>query len=121
MDVGPTPNSPPWKLVSFTMSAIVVALTIYMLVLGQRLFLPLVIAIVVWFLINVLANGFARIRVARYGIPRPLCFLAAIMVFFGAIAVIVQFISISLNDLGSVGRIYEANLRTYWESLPFAE
>lgn len=119
---GPAPNPPPqWKLVHFTMSAIVVALTIYMLVVGQRLFLPLVIAIVVWFLINVLANGFARLRVAGVGIPRPLCFVAAIMVFFAVVAVIIQFVTLSLNDLGSVGRVYEANLREYWASLPFAE
>lgn len=122
MDLGPTPNpSSPWKLVNFTMSAVIVALTFYMLVVGQRLFLPLIIAIVVWFLINVLANGFGRIRVAGWGIPRPLCFVAAIMVFFGAAVVIIQFISLSLNDLGSVGRVYEANLRAYWASLPFAE
>src|SRR5690625_3623313 len=121
MDNGPNPRVTErvnWNLLHFTLSAIIVALTIYMLVVGQRLFLPIVIAIVVWFLINVLADGFSRLRVKGVGLPRPLCFGAAFLVFFGIVAVIVQFISLSLNDLGSVGRVYEANLRAYWESLP---
>ena len=39
-------------LVNFALSALIVALSIYLLVVGQQLFLPLVIAIVFWFLIN---------------------------------------------------------------------
>lgn len=108
-------------LISVAMSALLIALTIYLLVVGQNLFLPLVIAIVFWFLINVLAAGFSRIRRGRFYIPRPLCFLAAILTILVVVSVIVQFITGSLNDLGSVARQYELNLRAYWEALPFAE
>jgi AI-2 transport protein TqsA len=108
-------------MLSFTISAILVALLVYVLVVGQQLFLPLVIAIVFWFLINVLANLILRIRVAGIAIPRPLCFIAAILMLFGIVGGIVQFVSGSLNDLGSVARIYEANLLAYWKSLPFTE
>ena len=67
-------------LVNFTVSAVLVALIIYLLVVGQQLFLPLVIAIVFWFLINVLANLFLRVKIGQFTVPRPLCFLAAIFV-----------------------------------------
>jgi AI-2 transport protein TqsA len=116
-----TATSQPRPLVNFAMSAIIVALTIYLLVVGQNLFLPLVIAIVFWFLINVLANVFLRVRFGGFRIPRPLCFIAAILVFFAAVSMTVQFITGSLNDLGSVARTYEANLRLQWDSLPFAD
>ncbi|HBX37518.1 MAG TPA: AI-2E family transporter [Pseudohongiella sp.] len=106
-------------LVNFALSALIVALSIYLLVVGQQLFLPLVIAIVFWFLINFVANLVARIPVGRWHIPRPLCFLAAILIWVTVVTVIVQFVSGSLNDLGSVARVYEANLRDYWQSLPF--
>lgn len=111
----------PRPLVNFALSAVVVALVIYLLVVGQNLILPLVIAIVFWFLINVLANVFLRLRVAGLRIPRPLCFMAAILVFFAAVSMIVQFITGSLNDLGSVARIYEHNLLLQWDALPFAD
>lgn len=107
-------------LVNFTVSAVLVALIIYLLVVGQQLFLPLVIAIVFWFLINVLANLFLRVKIGQFTLPRPLCFLAAIFMLFAVVGGIVQFISGSLNDLGSVARVYEVNLRNYWLSLPFA-
>jgi len=117
MNVGPQQL----PLLNFAISAALVALTIYLLVVGQNLFLPLVIAIVFWFLINVLAAGFSRIRVGRFYVPRPLCFIASILMFLIAVSVIVQFISGSLNDLGSVARIYEANLQAYWAAFPFAD
>lgn len=108
-------------LINFAVSAALVALTIYVLVVGQNLFLPLIIAIVFWFLINVLAAGFSRVRAGRFYIPRPLCFIASILMFLIAVSVIVQFISGSLNDLGSVARQYEVNLRAYWVAFPLAD
>ncbi|WP_083264287.1 AI-2E family transporter [Pseudohongiella acticola] len=117
MDVRPLPRS----LINFTLSAALAALSIYLLVVGQSLLLPLVIAIVFWFLINVLAASFGRLRVGGLHIPRPLCFIASILMFLVAVSVIVQFISGSLNDLGSVAREYETNLRAYWQAFPFAD
>jgi AI-2 transport protein TqsA len=109
------------NLVNVAMSAVIVALTFYLLVVGQNLFLPLVIAIVFWFLINVLANLFGRLRIGRFNIPRPLCFIAAILMFFVAVSIIVQFLTGSLNELGSAARTYETNLRLQWDALPFAD
>lgn len=108
-------------LISFAVSAVLVALSVYLLVVGQQLLLPLVIAIVFWFLINVLANLVGRLHIGQRHLPRPFCFLAAILLFFAAVGIIVQFVSGSLNDLGSVTRVYEANLRQHWQSVPFNE
>lgn len=108
-------------LIGFATSAIAIALVVYMLVVGQQLFLPLVIATVFWFLINVLASLFLRIRLFSVSLPRPVCFMAGVLVLIAVVAIIVQFVSSSLNDLGTTARVYEANLRLYWESLPFSE
>lgn len=108
-------------LISFTLSAVLVALSVFLLVVGQQLLLPLVIAIVFWFLINVLANLVGRLQINHRHLPRPLCFVAAILLFFAAVGIVVQFVSGSLNDLGSVTRVYEANLRQHWQSVPFSE
>ncbi len=109
------------KLIKFALAMVVVALIFTLLIVGQDLLLPLVIAIAFWYLINLLASGFARIRLGPLTLPRPLCFLASIMTFMVTISVMFQFISGSLNDLSRVTTTYEANLRFLWDRLPFAE
>lgn len=109
------------NVISLASICIIVALTIYLLVVGQRLLQPLVIAIVFWFLINVIASHFLRVRIGGYGLYRPLCFLLAIMVLIALISIVVQFISSSVAGLGSASQMYESNLRHYWETLPFSQ
>ncbi|MGM0632111.1 MAG: AI-2E family transporter [Pseudomonadota bacterium] len=109
------------NLINFAMTVAMVAITVYLLVVGQNLLLPLVIAIAFWYLINVLASGFARLRFGSHHLPRPLCFIAAIMSFLGAISFLIQFVSGGLDDLGGAARQYESNLLAHWEALPFTE
>lgn len=109
------------NLINFAMVVVIVALTAYLLVVGQDLLLPLVIAIAFWYLINVLASGFARLNVGGYRLPRPLCFLAAILSFLAGISFLVQFVSGGMENLGDAARQYEANLLAHWEALPFTE
>jgi AI-2 transport protein TqsA len=109
------------NLLPFAMGLGIVALTFVLLILGQDLLLPLVIAIAIWYLINVIADSFSRLHIRGYHLPRMLSFLAAILMFFVFISMVVQFISGSLNDVGNVTRLYEANLRTHWERLPFSD
>lgn len=98
------------KALQYAAVAGICALTVYLLVVGERLFQPLVIAVVFWFLINVLASLFQSIKFGRFRLFRPICIVLAILVLVAVLSIIVQFISGSLNDLGSVARIYEANL-----------
>ncbi|MDP1930254.1 MAG: AI-2E family transporter [Gammaproteobacteria bacterium] len=109
------------KLIKFALAMVIIALIFTLLIVAQNLLLPLVIAIAFWYLINLLASGFARMRLGAITLPRPLCFLASIMTFMVTISVMFQFISGSLNDLSSVTTTYEANLRSLWDRLPFAE
>lgn len=99
---------------------IVAALTVFMLVVGQQLLQPLVIAIVFWFLINVIASHFLKVQIGSFRLYRPICFLLAILVLIALITIIVQFISASLADLGTVSETYEANLREYWQRFPLS-
>lgn len=109
------------KALNMAAIAIVAAMTVFLLVVGQQLLQPLVIAIVFWFLINVVASHFLDLRIGRHRLYRPVCFLLAILVLIALLSIIVQFISASLNDLGSVSQTYEANLREYWERFPLSQ
>ena len=109
------------KLLKFAMAMLITALVFTLLIVAQDLLLPLVIAIAIWYLINLLASGFMRIHIGRFHIPRFLCFLASILTFIFTISALMQFVGGSLNDLGNVATTYEANLRSLWNRLPFSE
>lgn len=109
------------KVIKFAMALLITVVIFTLLIVAQDLLLPLVIAIAIWYLINLLANGFARLRVGSFALPKPLCFLASIMTFVVTISILVQFVSGSLEDLNTVTPIYEANLRSLWARLPFAQ
>lgn len=109
------------KLMKYAMAMLIVALVFTLLIVAQRLLLPLVIAIAIWYLINLVAGGFARLHIGKVYIPRFLCFAASIFTFAFGISVLVQFVGGSFNDLGSVATTYEANLRSLWNRLPYAE
>jgi predicted PurR-regulated permease PerM len=109
------------KTLDFAAISFIVGLTVYLLVVGQQLLQPLVIATVLWFLINVLASVFLDIRVAGRRLYRPLCFLFAIFLLVSVLSIIVQFISGSLTDLSAVSLVYESNLREYWARFPLSQ
>ncbi|MDX1492333.1 MAG: AI-2E family transporter [Pseudohongiellaceae bacterium] len=109
------------QLMKLGMALLITALVFTILIVAQDLLLPLVIAIAIWHLINLLASGFGKIPFGEYRIPRPLCFFASIMTFAFSISFVVQFVGGSLEDLGSVTTTYQANLRALWERMPYAE
>ncbi len=58
-----------------------VVLVLYLLVVGEALLLPLVIAIALWYLINTLAAVFAKIQIGAFQFPSIVCRLASIFTF----------------------------------------
>jgi hypothetical protein len=72
------------KVLNFTASAVLVTLVFYLLVVGESLLLPLVIAIALWYLINTLARGFNRIEVARFQVSDA-CLPGGVITDFSAV------------------------------------
>ena len=67
------------KIVNYTAAAIFVVLIFYLLFIGKDLLLPLVIAIVLWYLIITLGNSFSRIKIGAFSLPRPVCTVASFL------------------------------------------
>lgn len=109
------------KVLNFTASAVLVTLVFYLLVVGESLLLPLVIAIALWYLINTLARGFSRIEVAGFKFPMPVCLGASLLTFLLLIWALINFLSASADDVLDVAPIYQENLTRRLESVPFID
>ena len=109
------------KVLNFTASAVLVVLIFYLLIVGESLLLPLVIAIALWYLINTLARGFNRLELGSFRIPMPLCLMASILTFLLLIWALVNFLSASADDVLDVAPVYQENLTRRLESVPFID
>jgi len=109
------------KALNFTASAVLVTLVFYLLVVGESLLLPLVIAIALWYLINTLARGFSRMEVAGFKFPMPVCLGASLLTFLLLIWALVNFLSASADDVLDVAPVYQENLTRRLESVPFID
>jgi len=109
------------KILNFTAAAILVIAIFYILIVGEALLLPLVVAITLWYLINLLSNAFASIRIGSITIPRWICLLASIFTFVALGWAVANFIGSSISDVRAVVPTYQANIELRISSLPFSE
>ncbi|MGB1847772.1 MAG: AI-2E family transporter [Pseudohongiellaceae bacterium] len=109
------------RILHFTASAVLVVLVFYLLVVGESLLLPLVIAIALWYLINTLAQSFHRIVVAGYRLPVLLCRTAAVFTFLSLIWALINFLSASADEVLEVAPVYQENLSKRLQNLPFVD
>lgn len=107
------------KILNYTAAAVLVVLIFYLLIIGKDLLLPLVIATALWYLIITLGNAFAHIRIGTFGFPRRLCVIASFLTFIALIWVIVNFLSSTVDDVLEIAPVYQENLTTRLENLPF--
>ena len=59
--------------------AVVIAATIFLLVAGRGLLLPFVLGIVLWYMVDSLADTFAQLRLGRLRLPQPLPMVLAVL------------------------------------------
>ena len=109
------------RILHFTASAVLVVLVFYLLVVGESLLLPLVIAIALWYLINTLAQSFHRIEVAGYRLPVLLCRTAAVFAFLSLIWALINFLSASADEVLEVAPVYQENLSKRLQNFPFVD
>lgn len=109
------------KIFNYTASAVFVVLVFYLLIVGEALILPLVIAIALWYLINTLAAAFGKVHIGQFKFPRLVCLVASIFTFVAVIWGLVNFLSGRVADVMQVLPQYQANLTTRLETLPFVD
>jgi AI-2 transport protein TqsA len=91
--------------------SIVAAVAIGFLYYGSVLLIPLAIAILIWHLINALAGFYRRLAPGRHRLPGWLCYMAALLTIFGALAIMVELIRDNVAQVSQAAPGYEASLR----------
>lgn len=100
------------RLLKFALSAFLVVLVFWLLYIGQKLLLPLIIALVFWFLINLLAATFARFRFAGREMPISLRYGFSILTFLALIWALVELIAINIDGVIEVAPVYQDNFES---------
>lgn len=92
--------------------AIVVAATMYLLVAGRGLLLPFVLGVVLWYMVDALADAFEHPRFGRLRLPRPLALAAAVCVMGGLLWVVGRTIGRNVSAVIAAAPNYERRLQT---------
>ena len=109
------------KILNYTATAVLIFLVFYLLFIGKDLLLPLVIAIALWYLINVLARAFSRIAIGSLRFPIPVCLTASFLTFIFLVLALINFLSSTVDDVLEVAPIYQENLTTRLERISFVD
>jgi len=109
------------KILNYTATTVLIFLIFYLLFIGKDLLLPLVIAIALWYLINVLARAFSHIAIGGFRFPMPVCLTASFLTFIFLILALINFLSSTVGDVLDVAPIYQENLTTRLENLSFVD
>jgi predicted PurR-regulated permease PerM len=91
--------------------AIVVAATMYLLVAGRGLLLPFVLGIVLWYMVDALADAFEHPRIGRLRLPRPLALVAAVCIMGGLLWVVGRTIGRNVTAVIAAAPSYEGRLQ----------
>ncbi|HEY7185225.1 MAG TPA: AI-2E family transporter [Vicinamibacterales bacterium] len=105
-----SPERPKLKLVVFSAAMGLTALVVYLMVVGQPILLPFVIAVFSWYLINAVAMLSARIRFRGRSLPARLRVGVAIALLLLVAWLAVHLIIANVNQVMAAGPVYEKNL-----------
>ncbi len=98
------------KLVNFTLTLIIIALSLFLLIYGRTLLIPLVVAIVIWYLIITIAQSIQGVPILGKHLSSQLAFFLAILVCFGILCLLVALIQSNIAAIVSAAPAYQERL-----------
>jgi len=98
------------KLFVATLWFIIIFITGYVLAIAQKLLIPLVLALFLWYLGNMLANHFGRLRIGKWMPPNWLRFLLSGFILLLLLGLILNIISGSISALVVSATDYQEKL-----------
>lgn len=99
------------KSVQIAAIGVLVALIFAILTLGKDLIIPMVLALFIWYLINIITDTVSSLEVKGHRFPRPLAFLIGLAAIFGGIGVFAGVVRSSVNNVIRAAPNYQQNVQ----------
>lgn len=103
------PTSPSPLLRSFLWLGITVTV-FFILFIGQKLIIPLILAVFIWYLINALSIAITRIEIGGRSLPVSLGYIASVIVIVTVLSVFFNFITTNVSEVIRVAPEYQSKI-----------
>jgi AI-2 transport protein TqsA len=98
------------KIIQAAAVAILITFIFAILTLGRDLLIPMVLALFIWYLINILTDAILLVRVRGRTVPRAVAFLIGIGAIMGSLTLFTNVISSSINNVIKAAPGYKENI-----------
>jgi predicted PurR-regulated permease PerM len=98
------------KITQAAAIAILITFIFAILTLGRDLLIPMVLALFIWYLINILTDTILLVRIRGFGVPRAMAFILALAAIMGSLALFTNLISNSINNVIQAAPGYKENI-----------
>lgn len=105
------------KTIYFSLTFGVVALSVYLMVVGRQILLPFVIAVLIWYVFNSFAGALNRVSLAGNNLPWGVCLAVSILFVLLLLWGLVELIAANIGKVASVAPAYQANLERLAEKI----
>ena len=99
------------RLILFAASAGIAALTVYLLISGRSILIPIAIAVMAWYLINAIARGIRRISIRGVRPPRWAALALTVLVAVAAVMSLAEMMSGNFTAVVDAIPSYQVNLQ----------
>lgn len=107
----------PPDTVTFAAAIGLAALTLYLLVVGQSILVPLVLAIFITYLLKALAHGLERIEIKGKHMPSSLALTGSILLLIIFVTLLVQLVAGNVNAIVEAAPAYQEKLQALFTEL----
>ncbi len=92
---------------------------------GQKLIIPFILAVFIWYIINVLSFAIMRLKIAGKSLPASLRYIASVLVIVGILSLFFSFITQNVSQVIQVAPEYQEKIEPMIDKvygwLPFEE
>ncbi len=82
----------------------------FILHIGQKLIIPFILAVFIWYLINVLSFVIMKLKIGGKSLPASLRYIASVLLIVGILSVFFSFITKNVSDVVRVAPEYQARI-----------
>ena len=119
------PIAPPSTLFRAFLWLGITVTVFFILFIGQKLIIPFILAIFIWYLINVLSFAIMKLKVGGRALPASLRYIASVLLIVGILSVFFTFITKNVSEVIQVAPEYQAKIEPMIDKvygrLPFDE